>query len=162
MNPSVPDFKGDVIHGKDRTFYSVRFIALCMAVAALTAGAVSVPVVLVLTDEAQEQTYENDIKACESSNNARRETNIRLITQRQDAENLGELTDKIAKVRKAEAKVFTEIAKGFNIETEVAPLIQLLQEASERDLEIAAEQKAVIFKDVPIRNCNDTKVVPKP
>lgn len=160
--PKFPDFRADVIHGTDRKFYSTRLIALCIAVASLTAAIVSVPVVLVLNHEAQEQTYKDDVKACERTNNARKETNIRLVTQRRDAKNLATLATKMAEVRTAEAAAFTKIGEGFEIQKEVAPLVKLLKVAGSKDKQIANEQNGVIFKRVPILNCYDTRIVPKP
>lgn len=162
LNPNLPDLEGDVIHGRKRTFYSVRIIALCMAVAALVSGLVSVPVVLILANDASDRSYQTDVKTCNTQNKARRDANIRLKTQRQDAHNLGRLTHKTSEVRAAEADAFVAIAHAFKIEKEVAPLVKLLNEASSQDLEIANEQDRVIFKDIPLQDCNSNDVIQKP
>lgn len=157
MNP----LEGDTMKGEFRSYYSVRIILLCVSIAALVAALVSIPVVLILTADANDRAYKNDVGACVRQNVARREANKRLVTQRSDASNLGKLTHTLSKVRTAEAKAFEKIAVSFHIEKEVEPLVVLLNKAATEDADIAAEQDAVVFKDVVIQNCHSTKVVPK-
>lgn len=154
--------RNEVIKGKERTFYSVRIIVLCMAVAALVSGLVSVPVVLVLSDDAADRSYQADVKSCERSQDSKRELNKRLITQRSDAKNLGNLATTMADVRKSEARAFELLGLAFHIEKQVAPLISVLRDAAKKDHEIAHQQSLVYFKNAVIDDCHNTDVVPKP
>lgn len=152
----------DVIRGRQRTYYSVRIILLCSAIAALVAGLVSVPVVLILSNDAEDRSYQADLTTCNRDRLNRMQTNSRLVVMRRDAANLGELAITMAGVRKSEAKAFEAIGEAFHIENQVAPLVQVLQKASAVDKRIADEQSEVQYKGVVVPNCYDKDVIPKP
>lgn len=162
MKPEIPSLESDIIHGKRRTYYSVRIIALCCGVAALVAALVSIPVVITLSGDVADEAYKADVRACERNQKARKDANVRLITQRRDAKNLGELTRTLSEVRAAEAGVFRSMGRAFDISEEVRPLVRILEKASLEDGRIAEQQEQVVFKNLPILDCRSEKVIPKP
>lgn len=153
---------GDVLRGAQRNYYSVRLIALCVAVSIVTAATVSIVAALLITSNATGTAYDNAVNGCERNNNLRTESNRRIEDHKLDRDNLQRLARRLSENRKKEAATFAAIGGAFNIEKKVDPLVRLLNDASEQDQEIADSEETVGFKRLAIIRCHDTSVIPRP